>query len=201
MEMSPEVQAKLEQLAKLPKAARLGITLGIGVLAAAVYYFGFYQAAAADLEQLRAKELELQRKLSEVRSVAANIGAFEEEIASLEVKLKTALRQLPNEKELEVLLTDISNLGKTAGIEIKSFRRREEVVHDFYAEVPIAIQIDGRYHDIARFFDLLSKLPRIVNMGSLTVRVSSESAAETILSVSGTATTFRFVGGSDENKA
>ena len=55
----------------------------------------------------------LQRKLSEVRLIAGNIVAFETEIEGLEIKLKKALRQLPNEKQLEVLLTDISNLGKT----------------------------------------------------------------------------------------
>ena len=70
-----------------------------------------------------------------------------------------------------MLLTDISNLGKTAGIEIKSFKREDELVHDFYAEVPIDVELEGRYHDIARFFDLVSKLPRIVNMGSIQMSV------------------------------
>jgi type IV pilus assembly protein PilO len=143
---------------------------------------------------LRARELELQRKLTEVRSIAANIAAFEQEIADLEAHLAVALRQLPNEKQLEVLLTDISNLGKTAGVEIKSFERENERIHDFYAEVPIGIQLEGRYHDIVRFFDLVSKLPRIVNMGSLSMSIASESEVETRLKVSGTATTFRFVG-------
>ena len=194
MEMSPEVQSKVDQLTKLPKAARFGIMAAIGVMMAAAYFFLFYQDRNAELQQLRTQELELQRKLSEVRSVAANIAAFESEIADLEVKLKTALRQLPNDKELEVLLTDISNLGKTAGIEIKSFKRSDEVVHDFYAEVPIQIEIEGSFHDVAQFFELVAKLPRIVNMGGLTIGVARENEDETVLKVRGTATTFRFVG-------
>ena len=147
-----------------------------------------------NLRWLHAKELELQRKLSEVRSIAANIEEFEEEIAGLQVKLKSVLRQLPNEREIEVVLTDISNLGKTAGIEIKEFRRRDEVINGFYAEVPIDLSIEGRYHDIARFFDLLAGLPRIVNMGSIDVKVASDTLEGTTLKVKGTATTFRFVG-------
>jgi type IV pilus assembly protein PilO len=194
MEISPEVQAKLEQITKLPKGARFGILAGIGVVLVIGYFLLFYQEKSNELKNLRAQELELQRKLSEVRSVAANISAFEAEIADLEIKLKTALRQLPNEKELEVLLTDISNLGKTAGVEIKSFKRSEEVIHDFYAEVPIQIELEGEFHDIAQFFDLMSKLPRIVNMGALTISVVGENEEATILSVKGTATTFRFVG-------
>ena len=105
------------------------------------------------------------------------------------------LRQLPNETELEVLLTDISNLGKTAGIEIKSFSRLQEVVHGFYAEVPIGIEITGQYHDLGRFFDMLANLPRIVNMGSIQISVASDTLDATVLKVSGTATTFRFVDG------
>ena len=174
--------------------------LGIVALVVGSYYFGIYSSMAERLAGLRANELELQRKLSEVRSVAANLAAFEEEIANLELKLSKVLRQLPNEKELEVLLTDISNLGKKSGIEIKSFKRLEEVPHDFYAEVPISIEIEGEYHNVGRFFDLMSDLPRIVNMGSMIVKVSKESLDSTRLRVTGTLTTFRFVG-DNEKKA
>jgi type IV pilus assembly protein PilO len=197
MEMNPEIQAKLEQVAKLPPAARAGILLAVVLTLAGGYYSMMYSASAEKLDRLHAQELELQRKLSEVRSITANIDEFQEEITNLELKLQKVLRQLPNEREIEVLLTDISNLGKTAGIEIKSFKRRPEVVHDFYAEVPMDIEIEGEYHDIARFFDMLSALPRIVNMGSIEVKIARDSLDATVLKVSGTATTFRFVGKGD----
>ena len=186
--------------AELSRAARMGILFGIAALLAAGYYFGSYSGQADRLTSLRAKELELQRKLSEVRSIAANIAAFEHEITQLEAQLAVALRQLPNEKQLEVLLADISNLGKKSGIEIKSFKRLEEIPHDFYAEVPIAIEIEGEYHNIGRFFDLMSDLPRIVNMGAMIMKVSKESMDSTRLRVTGTLTTFRFVG-DNEKKA
>jgi type IV pilus assembly protein PilO len=194
MEISPELQGRLEQFAKLPRSARIGVLGGLVALLAVGYFFGVYQAKSEELAGLRAKELELQRKLTEVRSIAANIAAFEAEIQELEVKLSDALRQLPNEQQLEVLLTDISNLGKTSGIEIKSFKREDERVHDFYAEVPISVAFEGRFHDIARFFDLVSRLPRIVNLGSIQMSVASQTDLETRLKVTGKATAFRFVG-------
>jgi type IV pilus assembly protein PilO len=194
MEVSSEVQARIDQIAKLPRAARIGIVVTLAVAIGAGYFFGVYQGMSNEVQLLRAKELELQRKLTEVRSIAANIGAFEEEITELEAQLAVALRQLPNEKQIEVLLTDISNLGKTAGIEIKSFARKPEVAHDFYAEVPLEIQLEGSFHNVAKFFDLVSKLPRIVNMGSISMSVARESELETRLKVTATATTFRFVG-------
>ncbi len=193
MEMSPELEGKLDQIAKLPRAVRVGIVFGISVIVAASYYFMSYSGTQTQLQDLRVQEAELQRKLGEVRSVASNIAAFEQEIAQLEVKLARVLRQLPNKKQLEVLLTDVSNLGKTVGIEIKSFRRQEEIAHDFYAEVPISIVLEGRFHDLARFFGMVAKLPRIVNMGALSIRVAGETMDETRLKISGTATTFRFL--------
>jgi len=194
MEISAGTQENIDKVLKLPKAVRMGALAGIGVLLCAGYFFGSYQDSSLELDRLRSEEANLQRKLSEVRLVAGNIDAFEAEINQLETKLKKALRQLPNEKQLEVLLTDISNLGKTAGVEIRSFQRQEEIFHDFYAEVPIAIPLDGEYHDIGKFFELMAKLPRIVNMGSLKVKVARDRLEGTRLSVSGTATTFRFVG-------
>jgi type IV pilus assembly protein PilO len=194
MEISADTQEKIDKVLKLPKAARLGILAGIGVLICVGYYFGSYQESAQELVRLQGEEATLERKLSEVRLIAGNISAFETEIEGLELKLKKALRQLPNEKQLEVLLTDISSLGKTAGVEIRSFQRQEEIFHDFYAEVPIAIELDGEYHDIGKFFELLSQLKRIVNMGSLKITVARESLESTHLQVKGIATTFRFIG-------
>ncbi len=194
MEIGAETQERLDKILKLPKGARIGILAGIGVLICTGYYFAFFQSSAQALAGLRTEESKMQRKLSEVRLIAGNIIAFEMEIEGLELELKKALRQLPNEKQLEVLLTDISSLGKTAGVEIRSFQRKQEVFHDFYAEVPIAIELVGEYHDIGKFFELLSKLKRIVNMGSLKISVKSESLAATRLKVTGTATTYRFIG-------
>jgi type IV pilus assembly protein PilO len=194
MEVSAEAQAIFDKYAKLPPAARIGAVVAIAVLMVALYYFLVYQKLTTERANLHLEETKLQRRLSEVRSIAANISAFEAEITELEIQLNAALRQLPNKKQLEVLLTDISNLGKTAGVEIRSFKRQEEQAHDFYAEVPIAIELEGRYHDIARFFDLMAKLPRIVNMGAIQMGVARETIEETRLKVNGTATTFRFVG-------
>jgi type IV pilus assembly protein PilO len=196
MEISAEAQEKIDKVLKLPKAARIGILVGIGALICSGYYFGLYQEVSQKLDRLQGEEANLQRKLSEVRLIAGNIDAFKTEISGLEIKLKKALRQLPNEKQLEVLLTDISNLGKTAGVEIRSFQRQEEIFHDFYAEVPISIALDGQYHDIGKFFELLSNLKRIVNMGSLKISISRESLESTYLKVTGIATTYRFVGAS-----
>ena len=193
MDIPEQLQEKLESFARLSKVVRVGMLVSAIALLVGGYYFGIYQQANVEISQLKAKELSLQRRLSEVRSVAANLKAFEKELQALEERFTLALRSLPNEKQMEVLLTDINNLGKTVGVEIKSFKRQPEKLHDFYAEVPLAIELEGNFHDIARFFDRMAKLSRIVNMDEIKMHVASEDADGTVVTVSGTAVTYRFL--------
>jgi type IV pilus assembly protein PilO len=188
-----KVQELLERFAKLPKAYRFGAIPVIAALVFGAYWYLLYEPASRQLEALRAKQLESQRKLNEARSVTANLPAFQEEIEKLERELKLALRQLPNSKELPILLTDISTVGKNAGLDFKAFRPQEEVPKGFYAEVPIEIEFTGRFRDIAKFFDEVARLPRIVNVGDLHIQIHDESGLETWLKVKGEATTFRFI--------
>ena len=96
---------------------------------------------------------------------------------------------------------DITTMAKKVGVQIKSIQREPEVHHDFYAEVPFLIELEGTYHHIALFFDRVSKLPRIVNVGSLKLRVDSEDSSKTTLRVQGTASTFRFLGDDPDTAA
>ncbi|MCH2171171.1 type 4a pilus biogenesis protein PilO [Myxococcota bacterium] len=193
MELSPFVQEQMDRIAAMPQRTRVAAIVLALIAIGGGYYMGSYRADQATIAALKTHELGLQRKLSEVRSVAANLKVFEQEIVDLESEFALALRQLPDDKELEVLLTDINNLGKTSGVEIKFFERGQESMKNFYAEVPIDLEIEGEFHDVARFFDLLAHLPRIVNVDSLEMSIISESAELTRLKVSGIATTFRFV--------
>jgi len=189
---------QLDKLAKVPRPYRMAMLPLVAVLVGAVYAYTMYLPKASELESVRSEELQLQRRLNEVRTVAENMGKFEEEIAALERKLKIALRQLPDSKELPVLLTDVNTLGKTSGLEIRAFRPNPEVKRDFYAEVPIEIEFLGRFHDVASFFDQVARLPRIVNVSELDIKIDDESTLETVLRVSGQAVTFRFLDQSEQ---
>jgi type IV pilus assembly protein PilO len=188
-----QIEAGLAKFLKLPRAYRMAAYPVLAALVVVLYTYAFYLPARDDLEVARSKQFELQRKLNEVRSVAANMGAFEEEVAVLERRLTLALRQLPDSKELPVLLTDVTSLGKNAGLEFKAFRPRSEVPREFYSEVPIEIEFTGRFHEIAEFFDRVAKLPRIVNVSELEMTIGGEDSQDTQLKVKGKATTFRFV--------
>lgn len=195
-ELNINFDEQLEQLAKVPKPIRLAVVSAVLVAIAAGYWFLAYQPDQEIRRGLVARAQELQRSLNNARSIANNVPGFEAEVAGLERDLALALKQLPNRKQFEDLLRDISTTGKKVGVTIKSIDRDQEIPRDFYAEVPFKIELEGTYHDLARFFETVANLPRIVNMGALEISVVNETRQSTRLKVVGMATTYRFI--SDE---
>ena len=188
IEANFDLDELVERLAKVPKPARLG---AVGVIVMAVvagYYFGFHEEKKAELVNLQGQTEELQRKLNKVRVIASNLEEFQLEVAKLERDLQLVVKQLPTRKHFEDLLRDISTAGKKVGVSIKSIERTDEIPHNFYAEVPFKL-------DIAKFFEQMAALHRIVNMGAMDIKVAGESDLGTRLRIKGTATAFRFIDG------
>jgi type IV pilus assembly protein PilO len=196
LELNVDFDEKLEQLAKVPKPIRLAVVMAVLVAISAGYWFMSYQPTQLKRAAMEARSQELQRSLNNARAVADNVPGFEAEVAGLQRDLDLALKQLPNKKQFEDLLQDISTAGKKVGVTIKSIDRDAEIRRDFYAEVPFELELEGSYHDLARFFEMVANLPRIVNMGRLQIDVVEETRYLTRLKVTGMATTFRFI--SDE---
>ena len=193
-----DFEGQLEQIAKVPKPVRLAVAIALLASVAAGYWFVSYEPKAEKVDLLQGRIQKLERQLSNIRAVASNLEAFEQEVASLEAQFKRARRRLPEGKQFEDLLSDITTSGKKVGVRIKSIERQPEVAHDFYAEVPFRVELDGTYHDLARFFERVGNLPRIVNVGDLDVRVDQEYGDATNLRIQGTATTFRFLREADQ---
>ncbi|NNL85081.1 MAG: type 4a pilus biogenesis protein PilO [Myxococcales bacterium] len=188
-----QLSGALDKLGKLPKPYRIALVPAVALVVLGGYVYFSYMPAKQQLAAIQGQQQNLQRKLREVQAVAENIESYEATLDELQNKLSVAVRQLPNSKELPVLLTDISSLGKNAGLDFKAFRPTPENHKDFYAEVPIEIEFTGTFHDVVRFFDEISRLPRIVNIGELNMQIDREDSVTTTLHVKGEARTFRFL--------
>lgn len=189
----------MEKINKLPQNQKVALLAGIAVVLILVYWFAVFTGKREELGASNDQLAQLQVQLAENRTLAADLPRFKEELTRLDNELTEALRQLPNDKELPVLLTDITTLGKNAGLEFKSFIPQPEVKKGFYAEVPINIALNGGFHELAKFFDELSRLDRIVNVQNFSVDNVQVRPNSIELQISGVATTFRFV--SDEELA
>jgi type IV pilus assembly protein PilO len=107
-----------------------------------------------------------------------------------EVQFKRAMTALPEKEEIPSLLTSISRSGQDVGLEFLLFEPKLEVRKDFYAEIPVSIEVNGGYHDLAIFFDKVARLNRIVNIKNISMERKKDNQE---LSTKCTAVTYKFV--------
>lgn len=184
---------RLEKLLKLPAYQR-GLILGVVLLLLiGGFVYSLYLPKHEEYRQVLETGASLQVKLEQDRRIADDLPKFEAEYQRMQQQLEEALTQLPNEKEIPALLTNIASLAKDQGLEVLRFKPGGEVAKGFYAEVPVALKLSGSFHQVALFFQAVGELPRIVNMGNLTMGSAKTTDGRTSLTVDCLATTFRFI--------
>ncbi|QOC21857.1 type 4a pilus biogenesis protein PilO [Wenzhouxiangella sp. AB-CW3] len=144
------------------------------------------------LEQRERVEYELREEVEEKQQKAANLEAYEQQLAEMEEMIEVMMRQLPSRTEMPELLIDISQTALGTGIVNELFEPRDEVVRDFYAEQPINVRMIGTYHEFGNFVSSVAALSRVV---ILTMRDISLQPIEgsTRLRLEGVITTYRYL--------
>ena len=168
------------------------IVLLLVAIPVAVFYFTFFQPNTKKIQSLKAKVASVEKKLVEVKKKAANLAKFEKELEIAQTKFFEKAALLPNEKEIPQLLKDISSLGRTAGLDFLTFKPLADVPKDFYAEIPVTINVRGPYHNMGFFFDQVSKLERIVTVSNVKMSSPKKEAGEMLLKSDCRLVTYRF---------
>ena len=184
---------KIDSILHLETSKKAAILAAIVLVVIGAYFFLFFKPLYSDYLEKKETLGTLQLKRSEQELIAKNLPRFRQQVLQLNAELKMALAQLPNKKEISSLLTSISNLGREVGLEFLLFRPLPEIPKDFYAEVPMEMKVLGTYHQVAHFFDKVSRLPRIVNISDITMGGSKKEEGGLILRTSCLAVTFKFL--------
>ena len=172
----------------LPKAATW---LLLGVLVVAVGWFLSLSAAQDDLDAVRAKEPALKQDYRAKLAQAVNLGELRKQKLQVEEYVTQLEKQLPGKAEMDALLSDINQAGLGRGLQFELFRPGQVLVKDYYAELPIAIRVTGRYHDIGAFAADVANLSRIVTLHNMNIGGSKDSSGT--LSMDATARTYRYL--------
>ncbi len=168
------------------------IILALVVLTCVLYFFLVYKGKQDEIDKTQEHLNDLNKQLSEVRSAAQGLDAIKMEITKLDQQLTESLSQLPEEKKIESILRSFEDLASSAGLDIASVKPGAEVARDFYAEIPIDLEINGAYHNIALFFDKVSKQKRVVNISNLKLSDPRVTIDGTMIRATCVATAFRF---------
>ena len=173
----------------LPQAATW---LLVAVLVVAAGWFLVLSGVQDELEAERQKEPGLKESYRGKLAQAVNLEELRKQKRQVEEYVTQLEKQLPGKAEMDALLSDINQAGIGRGLQFELFRPGQVVVKDYYAELPIAIKVSGRYHDIGAFAGDIAHLSRIVtlhNMNIVAVRGDTTGA----LSMEATARTYRYL--------
>lgn len=186
---------KVEWFLRRPAYQRALMLLAVMALVGVAFVFLLYLPKVEEYSTLQKQNEQVQSKLQEDRRIAANLPRFKAEYERMKEQLDQALTELPNEKEIPSLLTTIATLAKENGLDVLLFKPEKERPQGFYAEVPVSLKLLGSYHQVATFFYAVSDLPRIVNIGKVSISLGKSGAGSTQLAVDCLAVTFRFLEG------
>lgn len=186
---------RVEKLLRLPAYQRaLLLVLALGLVVVAFVYL-LYLPQQQTYQDLQRRHNSLENRLAQERRIARNLPEFKAEYARMQQKLKDALAELPNKREIPSLLTSISSLANDNGLDVLRFKPDKERPKGFYAEVPVELNLVGTFPQVTSFFFAVGQLPRIVNISNVSMSggKSNKSNDHNLLSVKCLATTFRFL--------
>jgi type IV pilus assembly protein PilO len=135
-----------------------------------VWYFVWGDSGnRPELLKARAEQQSLWNTFDEKQRKAANLEAYRQQLDEIELTFGATLRQLPGTPEAPSPLVDISQTGLAAGLQERLFQPGTESKKDFYAELPIKIQLTGGYHEFGQFVSGIAALPRIVTLHDIEI--------------------------------
>ena len=194
---SKPVHPFFDKIEQLSKSQRIFISTGIFILVLGLFIYFLYLPKFKQIDTLANDLKKLEKQLDTAKRNAANLKKFQDQMAKAEAQFREAMRALPEKEEIPSLLTSISKSGQDVGMEFLLFEPKPEKRKDFYAEIPVAMNIVGDYHNLAAFFDKVARLSRIVNIQNIAMGRTKEGQN---LSTTCTAVTYKFVEPAPEKK-
>lgn len=167
------------------------ILLIIAVIGGAGFWFDTLKQWN-QLEQVRAKEVELKTTFQTKQAKASRLDAYKKQMDDMQRVFGEMLRQLPGKTEVAGLLVDVSQVGLASGLEFELFKPEAERPIEFYSELPIKLKVIGTYHEFGNFVSGVAALPRIVTLHNFTI-LQEKGQGEGKLVMEATAKTYRYL--------
>jgi type IV pilus assembly protein PilO len=172
-----------------PAFPRYALFMLVTLLLVVALWFLWLNTSQAELETEQAKEVTLREEYKKKLSKAVNLEALKKQREQVQQYVTQLEKQLPSKAEMDALLSDINQAGLGRSLQFDLFRPGQVAVKNYYAELPIAVRVTGRYHDIGAFVSDIANLSRIVTLNNLTIVPGKDG----VLTMDATAKTFRYL--------
>jgi type IV pilus assembly protein PilO len=172
-----------------PAIPRFSLFFMLAVLVVGVLWFSWLSTSQTEFEAEQGKEVVLREEYTVKLGKAINLEALKKQREQVQQYVTQLEKQLPSKAEMDALLSDINQAGLGRSLQFELFRPGQVVVRDYYAELPIAVRVTGKYHDMGAFASDIANLSRIVTLNNLTIVPAKEGS----LAMDATAKTFRYL--------
>ncbi len=159
----------------------------------AAYYFLGYQEQEKTIRKLVRQYNTLEDDLHAKQQVAANLTKYKKKVEFLQQKLEEKKKNLPDDSNLDHLLKTLNELSEKSQMRIIAFTPKQERRKNFYAEIPVSVELEGNYHEIATFFDKVAKEDRIINISNINLEEPQLRNGKMILKAVCEAKTFKTI--------
>ncbi len=182
-------------ISKLPLPAQILIAVIAGGMVLGGFYYFKYKDMVETEERMTRQLEDLKKEIGKLEVITAKLADFQKEVSYLELRLETLKRILPPEKETPDLARKLQNLAAESQLHVSLFSPGSAITKEFYQEFPISLQVEGTYHNLASFFDRMSRLTRVVNAGGLKITASKSQTPNSTITATCTATTYVYLEG------
>lgn len=186
-----------KRVVPLDKKIIIAIFVLIIVAPVVAFYFLHFTAKTKEIQGLQNQATKLRKEIAGAKARAAKLDEHLAEMEEVKRLFAEASVLLPQKKEIPSLLTNISALGTNSGLNMARFNPGNERKKEFYAEIPVSLQITGPYHNIGTFLYEVSKLDRIVSAINISLGSPKEQRGEMLLSSNISLVTYRFLEASE----
>lgn len=167
--------AKKSALSKLGLPARIAIGFVMLALPIAAYFTIFHSEIQSEINAA----INTHQKLEEdLKKAQADEIAYQRDVAELaerERNKRELMKMLPAEKEAPAFLSSLQNVAHLVGVELLAWTPEEEQPEEFYARIPMRLELKGRFHQIAKFMYNVGQLERIINMENISITAPKQS--------------------------
>src|SRR5450830_378699 len=175
-----------------PAFPRYALFAAVTLVVVVALWFLWLNTSGEELVVEQTKEVTLRDEYTVKLGKAVNLEALKKQREQVLQYVTQLEKQLPSKAEMDALLSDINQAGLGRSLQFDLFRPGQVVVKDYYAELPIAVRVTGRYHDMGAFASDIANLSRIVTLNNLSISPLNASQ-DGMLSMEVTARTFRYL--------